>query len=547
MAVRIYWVVYADGAGKPSDLQIRSGQNAGGAAALASGDALYTAGGTLTFPPVITALAPNTPYQEAFVAYDDIALTYSNSVESATITTEAITPISVSVNESFTLTTVENASSTKLGSVNESVTVTDSQNTTATYRKQTNESVTVTDSQNAIITTGPVTYPVSVNESVTVTDSQNASVSGSVVNPPWENVVTLLHNDGLAQPFVDSSQYNWPITNTSGIKGEPAKFGTAAQSFPGYFSINGLAPELAFGTGDFTLEAQFYRSPGQVGKYLGWNGAGGEFSLGVDSFGDLLFNLPGGGSGSAGGLVASGYTWIVVTRASGVWTIWRGLTQAWTNASGPAASVTPTGLMYYGRSGTASAATGGLLDEVRITKGIALYTQAAPPTVLPTAPYPNGPQLASGTVAESVTLTDSSNATVTAGIISGSVHESLTLTDSQNTTATYRRQVNEGVTLVDSQNARSTLQASRAESITLSATQDATKQSPQVIPVTVSELITLIAQQDAYIPGKPDRRVGRFGDPVKKGIQEAEKAMIELEDEFILEIVLSLAVKGAIA
>jgi len=312
MAITIYWVVYANGAGKPSNDQIRLGQNSGGTAALESGSALYTAGGTLTFPPVITVLAPNTAYQEAFVAYDDVALTYSNSVESATITTEAITPISVSVNESFALTTVENAKTVYNGVVN--------------------DSVTVTDSQNATVTTGPVTYPVSVNESVTVTDSQNAS------------------------------------------------------------------------------------------------------------------------------------------------------------------STKP------------------------------------------------------GTVAESVVVTDSQNASVTgAGVIPVSVNESIALTDSQNTTATYRRQVNEGVTLIDAQNARSTLQVSRAESITLSATQDATKQSPQVIPVTVSELITLIAQQDAYIPGKPDRRVGRFGDPVKKSIQEAEKAMIELEDEFILEIVLSLAVKGAIA
>jgi len=153
-----------------------------------------------------------------------------------------------------------------------------------------------------------------------------------------------------------------------------------------------------------------------------------------------------------------------------------------------------------------------------------------------------------GTVAESVTVTDSQNATIVgAGVISGSVNESFSLTDSQNTAGTYRRQVDESVALTDSQNARSILAVSRAESITLSASQDATKQAPQVIPVTVSELITLIAQQDAYIPGKPDKRLGRFGDPVKKQIQEAEKAMIELEDEFILEIVLSLAVKGAIA
>jgi len=534
MAIRIYWVVYADGAGKPSNDQIRLGQNSGGTAALEAGDAPYTTGGILTFPPVITVLTPNTAYQEAFVAYDDVALTYSNSVESVTITTEVITPISVSVNESFTLTTIENASSTKSGT--------------------TTESVTVTDSQNATVVTGPVTHSVNVNEFVTVTDSQNASVSGSVVNPPWENVVLLLHADGTNNSisFVDSSQYNWPVTAVNGgvISTTDPKFGTGALKLPGYVSV----PDNAifdFGIGDFTIELQVHvpAGSGNYGAFFGWQNGGVEFWLGVAfTGGNLQINWPSGGNvNTSTGFLRDNYSWVVFSRASGVFAAWVDLELANVNSTALTTPFNPTVALQVGASNSGGALPAGYVDEVRITKGIALYTQAAPPTVIPTTPYPNGPQLVSGTVAESITLTDSQNATVTAGIISVSVHESLTLSDSQNATATYRKQVDEGVTLLDSQNARSTLQASRSESITLSATQDATKQSPQVIPVTVSELITLIAQQDAYIPGKPDRRVGRFGDPIKKGIQEAERAMIELEDEFILEIVLSLAVKGAIA
>jgi hypothetical protein len=85
MAITIYWVAYANGAGKPSNDQIRLGQNSGGGPALRSGNAPYTAGGVYTFPPVIVGLSPNTAYQEAFVAWD--GTTYSNSVESAAITT----------------------------------------------------------------------------------------------------------------------------------------------------------------------------------------------------------------------------------------------------------------------------------------------------------------------------------------------------------------------------------------------------------------------------------------------------------------------------
>jgi hypothetical protein len=85
MAITIYWVVYANGAGKPSNDQIRLGQNASGGPALRSGSGPYTAGGTYTFPPTITGLDPNTAYQEAFVSWD--GATYGNSVESAAITT----------------------------------------------------------------------------------------------------------------------------------------------------------------------------------------------------------------------------------------------------------------------------------------------------------------------------------------------------------------------------------------------------------------------------------------------------------------------------
>jgi hypothetical protein len=85
MATTIYWVVYANGAGLPSNDQIRAGQNASGGPAMRSGSGPYTAGGTYTFPPNIVGLDPNTAYQEAFVAWD--GTTYSNSVESATITT----------------------------------------------------------------------------------------------------------------------------------------------------------------------------------------------------------------------------------------------------------------------------------------------------------------------------------------------------------------------------------------------------------------------------------------------------------------------------
>ena len=89
------------------------------------------------------------------------------------------------------------------------------------------------------------TYRVTRAESFALTDSQTGALAGEPVNPPWENVVTLLHNDGSGV-FTDSSQYNWPITNTSANHGTPAKFGDAAQLFPGYFSIDGTQSSACF-------------------------------------------------------------------------------------------------------------------------------------------------------------------------------------------------------------------------------------------------------------------------------------------------------------
>ena len=523
----LYWVCYPSAQAKPTAAQVRAGQNASGAP-LPSGSfgnqtVTLTGSGTFTWTVGATFLLPSTSYK--FAAVTDLGN------DAAVVESTAWTTLSSGV---------------VTGATSETFVLTDAQNVQVTYVVAEAESVALSDSQNATVTTGPVTYSVTRAEFFTLSDSSTGQVS-NVVNPPWANVVTLLHNDGSGV-FTDSSGYQWPITNISAAHGTPAKFGDAAQLFPGYFTIDGTKPEFAFGTGDLTIELQLYRVPGQTGLSLGWTAVGGDVYFGADGFGDLLFSLPGGGSGSAGGLLANGYTWVVVTRASGVWTIWRNLAQSWTSNSGPAASSTPGGLMYYGRAGTGTPIQGGLQDEVRITRGIALYTQASPPTVLPTSPYPDGPpfgNIIDVAQAESVALSDSQNAIVVSGAAS-TVLETVTLSHTQNAAAIYGRNRAEVVTLSDTYASPTSIWAvSRAESITLSDTQTGAVQS--IYTGAVNESFTLNAQQDAYVGALPVSKLGHFGEPPRWGAKEAERAMIQLEDEFILEIVLSLAVKGAIA
>src|SRR5574340_437048 len=101
MAVNLYWVVYANGGGTPTGSQVVAGQDASGAAALASGSVAYTAAGTYDAASTISTLSPSTAYQAAWVAYDGAS--YSTVVQSAAITTSA-GAYSGSIAESPTLT-----------------------------------------------------------------------------------------------------------------------------------------------------------------------------------------------------------------------------------------------------------------------------------------------------------------------------------------------------------------------------------------------------------------------------------------------------------
>ena len=215
--------------------------------------------------------------------------------------------------------------------------------------------------------------------------------SQGVVDPYYSDVVTLLSMDGTegGTSLSDTSIYTWPVTRISGST-------TAAQSCLGSYSMNlpagfTIADDAVFdfGTGDFTIEMFVYVPTGARGNFIGWSiMGGGEFYLGVNaSFGSVDYSTGIGSSGTVGTMPLNQCVFMVVTRASGVYTIWMNNSVIFTSSLNSGTSFNVSGVMYYGKS-VSSSLTDGYFGPVRVTKRIARYTIASPPTT-PTSPFPN--------------------------------------------------------------------------------------------------------------------------------------------------------------
>jgi len=183
-------------------------------------------------------------------------------------------------------------------------------------------------------------------------------------------------------------------------------------------------------------------------------------------------------------------------------------------------------------------------QDATITTGPAVYDVARAESVALADSQSVGPSTYNGATSESIAFTDTSTGVVPVAGLNTAV-ESIGLVDVATARGIFVVTRPETVGFSDSYNVSVTYSVSRAESVALTDTSTGT--TPTVLTGTVNESFSLIAQQDAFKGVLPTSKIGHFGDPKKEGIKEAERAMIQLEDEFILEIVLSLAVKGAIA
>lgn len=215
----------------------------------------------------------------------------------------------------------------------------------------------------------------------------------AVSDASYSSVSSLLHLNGAngSTVFTDNAPTpkTWSSVSSAALSDSNFRFGTASLSLNGtsqYISTP-QSTDFDFGTGDFTIEAWVYRNSTATfsifGKtlsavtslYLYCGGSGGTqlilFTSGV--------NL------NAGNVPAGAWIHVAATRASGTTRIFVNGSVAGTSTS-QGTSVTVSGAATIGSffdGTTASNFAPGLIDEMRITKGVARYTGAFSPQLYP--------------------------------------------------------------------------------------------------------------------------------------------------------------------
>lgn len=200
----------------------------------------------------------------------------------------------------------------------------------------------------------------------------------------------LVHFDG---GFSDSSPYHRALTVPSGITNTTGgKFGggnncatTTIGSFGTNAGITLATPSGHFdmGTGDFTAEFQIDRGSGGFWTWspLGCTDWGFSFS---GSTGAISFAAAGGVSISYT-FAAGGYHHIAGTRSGNTFTLWVDGTSRGTGTSSSSLA-TGTTLAFCGGRSFDTGTQALKFDEIRIIKGIALYTSNFTP---PSAAFPD--------------------------------------------------------------------------------------------------------------------------------------------------------------
>ncbi|MFC8749740.1 LamG domain-containing protein [Pseudomonas oryzihabitans] len=227
-----------------------------------------------------------------------------------------------------------------------------------------------------------------------------SSGGGGDSDPYFSKVTFLSHFDGASgdQAAVDQKGSSLSFSGSAQL-GSPAKFGPTALSLPGngpsYVQMSS-STSWDFGTGNFTLEMFLGWKGGTAGLLSRRDGVAEGWALQIESDGTLTFRAKIGGAWSdrqletaAGTMKSTGaYQHLALTRNANLWAFW---------VDGSlVASKTITGslddLAKPIRIGQATSVTynenplNGLIDELRVTKGVARYTSAFTP---PDAAFPN--------------------------------------------------------------------------------------------------------------------------------------------------------------
>lgn len=212
----------------------------------------------------------------------------------------------------------------------------------------------------------------------------------AVSDPYWANVSSLLHLDGAnnSTTFTDQTGKTWTRNAGAVISTAQSKFGGASLKCAGATLDSIDSPSSAdftMGTGDFTVEFWLYLSTVsgfQIFYDLRPTSTDGLYPT-IYSNGTSLIYHTNSADRITGAVLATGWQFITLNRASGVTKLYRGVTQVGSNYTDSNNYIGTR--LRLGNSGTGTQVPlfNGHMDDVRTTKGISR------PVVLPTAAFPD--------------------------------------------------------------------------------------------------------------------------------------------------------------
>jgi hypothetical protein len=227
-----------------------------------------------------------------------------------------------------------------------------------------------------------------INQTITLSLVPGAADGGAATDPDFSSVSLLLPFDGAngATTFADASSNAFTITTfgSASLVTADKVFGSASLEINGSGAYIESPANSAFqlGTGNFTVEmwVKPYRTDGNDGLFTFGNG----LCLSIVS-GTWTLGTTGSGGINAGAAVANEWAHIAVVRI-GIYA------KFFIDGNQPRGDATWIGVNFtqdkltLGWYANSSFRFRGLVDDLRVTKGVARYTANFTP---PTAPFPN--------------------------------------------------------------------------------------------------------------------------------------------------------------
>lgn len=225
--------------------------------------------------------------------------------------------------------------------------------------------------------------------------SSTRVTTGTANDPHWDNVVSLLHFDG---DLTDETGRVWESVGSSVVSSAESVFGGSSLHAPTTAGLVRAANsvDFDFGSGDFTIE--FFLRPTSTtswATYVGKRESGSfyaPFLIQRDGNSNRIRFSSAYAPGSWPVIITAPHpplnmwTHVVYERWGGVFLAFLGGVQVGSVNGGSNSLLTNTASLNIAADGDNLSGMNGYIDELRITKGIARYTENFTP---PTEPFPN--------------------------------------------------------------------------------------------------------------------------------------------------------------